>query len=221
AGAIGLEALWFEHARTRAARILLGLFALASAAAPIGFFRILPSLATQGMWSRFGVHEATRLTMTDGEYLANPDKHGYRSVERYVRLAFERLPPDAMIVDHISRTFFQFRHFQRRYGMRPDLHFVVFVPAGMEVSRWPNGVGRPEVVEMITHALPTRRVFATSLWLGGFADAVSDLMDRGITMVEEPWGDVGDVFEARPAVAVPMRSWLEDARVGLDLDRPA
>lgn len=126
-----------------------------------------------------------------------------------------------MIVDHISRTFFQFRHYQRRHGMRPDLHFVVFVPAGLEVSRWPNGVGRPEVVEMITHALPTRRVFATSLWLGGFADAVSDLMDRGITMVEEPWGDVGDVFEARPGAAVPMRSWLEEARVGLDLDRPA
>jgi hypothetical protein len=55
------------------------------------------------------------------EYAANPNKRNYREFETYVRLLFERLPPNAVYVDDDGRAFYPVRYFQWYRGWRRDV----------------------------------------------------------------------------------------------------
>ena len=213
-GTLGLGRLWrWLAARGRAAA--LGLFAVNTAACAyaVTFYVRLPDTATHSrFWRPFLARPETRCTMFDGRYLANPDKGAYLATENYVRRTFDRLPSEAILVDHISRTFFQFAHVQAFRGQRRDVELVAFVPPGTDPARWPNGVDRDGAVSRIVAELPRRDLFMTSLVLPGLAEVISALLDRGVTFLEVPLGPHDSVFQARWAVQIPLAPWVEEVR---------
>jgi len=195
-GAAGLAAAWALARRGPAGRIVFVAGNVAALAwAPV-FFARLPDMArTSQFWAGYRAHELSRLTMTDGRYLANPDKSNYTVVERYISALEGRLRPQATLVDHIAATFFQLRHSQAHRGWRPDVTLRAFVPSVSDARRWPRGFGPGDGVSVILEAQRSGPVYTTSLLLGGFAEVVERLLAEGWTFVEDPVMPDASVWE--------------------------
>jgi hypothetical protein len=214
-GAVGLHLAWGALAnRGRlGALAFLGVNTIACAH-PLLFFSRLPETArTSSFWADYRVYPETRYTMVDGRYLANPDKGGYHATERYIRLTFDSLPPGSVILDHLARTFFQFQHAQRFRGQRPDVQVLSFVPEGLAVSRWPNGVGPDRAEALIADRAAAGDVYVTSLALGNFRGVVTRLLDRKITFIERRMANDAVIFQARPAADANLGAWVEQVQV--------
>jgi hypothetical protein len=186
-GAVGIQAAFERYGQGRRGRLaLVAAHALMVAYVPL-FFRSLPRLArTSALWAEYRPAEAARLTMFDGVYRANPDKHGYDDVERYASGLGAALPQGATLVDHVAGTFFQLRHAQHYRRWRPDVELRAFVPSGLDPSRWPSALPAAGADEALTAARERRPVFVTSIHLAGFVDVLGALLDRDYTLVERP-----------------------------------
>ncbi len=210
---LGLDVVWTACGERRTWKQLLAGAALVSAAWPIAFFADLPTrAATSDFWSRYRIDPFRRRTMTDGAYLSNPNKAGYRGVEHFARLLLQRLPPGALVIDHIAQTFYQFLHYyQGELHERPDLVFRAWVPPLFDPAEWIGGLDTTHVVAAVAEAIDGPGAFATSLAEPGFNETVTRLMDRGIVFVEFPLGTGETMFEARHARDVDFRKWVDAA----------
>jgi hypothetical protein len=60
------------------------------------------------------------------EYVVNPNKRGYREVETFAELLFDKLPPNSFFLDDDSRSYYPLaEYFQRYYNKRTDISFLL------------------------------------------------------------------------------------------------
>jgi hypothetical protein len=202
-GALGLNAAWARLEGRPVPRLALLAANVAALAWMPVFFASLPLRArTDPAWSSYATVEGARLTMLDGPYQANPDKSGHDLVERYVQALATALPENALLVDHVSATFFQLRHAQRYRGWRRDLTLRLFVPAVTDPARWPSAVGPQDGASFLRAALARGPVFVTSLHLGGFSSVVGELLDADLTWIEHRFAPGLSAWELVPATRI-------------------
>lgn len=212
-GALGLAEAWKRYGATPRGRVALVAVNVAMLAYVPLFFRRLPEVAAgSAWWARYRTPPAARLTMLDGTYAGNPDKHAYDRVERYVAGLARTLPSRATLVDHVGATCFQFRHARRYRGARPDLALRTFVPAGLAIQRWPDGLGADAAPATLAADLGRGPVFVTSIVLYGFHDVAGHLLDSDLTFVERPVDGDLVVYELVPGSTVVAGAGVELAR---------
>jgi hypothetical protein len=69
------------------------------------------------------------------EYVVNPNKRGYREVETFADVLFEKLPPDSFFLDDDSRSYYPLAdYFQKYYKKRQDISFLLVNSWGF--SNW-------------------------------------------------------------------------------------
>jgi hypothetical protein len=215
-GLLGINWLWQGPLRKRPS--LAALVAVATAIGgiyPAYFFDRLPRVAAGSrLWARYRPDSRTSTAMFDGEYIANPNKRDYRRIQRFARRVFERLPPDALLIDQIARTYFQLTYYYQQFYVGPRPRIVLFVPTGLDLSKWHHGVDTAHALELVTTAPSLEKVFLSSVY--GCNEIVIPLLARGITFVEYPLDSDLSVFQARAVADLDLGSWVERAEVGLD-----
>jgi len=142
---------------------------------------------------RYGAYRteyATRYSMVDLLVNPLPAPRG-ESLEDFVRLVMDRLPANSMFVDDVT-TYHQLLHFQRFYGMRPDIDFRLVQPEGFE------GWGTPfdQLVQDMLASPPGRRFFVVSC-VGVCARLEEAMKDYGWLMYPFDLAPGRGIFELR------------------------
>ncbi len=83
------------------------------------------------------------------EFIINPNKRGYDDVDRFAKLLFAKLPPNATFLDDDSRTYYPLAdYYQKHYGIRPDVSTLLVNSWGF--ANW--GLGSDTLADIITKA---------------------------------------------------------------------
>lgn len=106
------------------------------------------------------------------EYVVNPNKAGYREVEAFADLLFEKLPPDAFFLDDDSRSYYPLAdYFQKYYNKRPDISFLLVNSWGF--SGW--GLSSSSLASVVERAYKMDKPFfvaATGSPYGAFFNSI-------------------------------------------------
>jgi hypothetical protein len=148
------------EARPWARRAILAWAALAVVVAA-GLYGSIASWARDpgSIWhARYGNRYSENLYF-QSEFVVNPSKRGYREVERFATLLFEKLPPGAIFLDDDSRTYYPLAdYYQRYYHRRPDVSVVLTNSWG--IPDW--GLGADAVAALMVRAFHLDKPFFTA-----------------------------------------------------------
>ncbi len=190
-GALGVGWCW-QHCN-HAGRIACGALFTLSVLLPPLIYPQIPrwAAADAGYWSRryhaASVAYAGRYDLV-GLY-ADPVRHDRGTVEKFISRLFEKLPPQALVVDDIA-IYYQAQFMQRHYGQRPDVRLRLLQPLGM--AGW--GTSADELIAECNAA--TNRVFITATH-GPAAGVVTALKFGGWRAEKFPLGGECWIYELR------------------------
>jgi hypothetical protein len=191
-GALGAGWCWQRFGRV--GRLICGALLAASVLLPPLIYPQIPrwAAADAGYWSR-RYHAAAQAYA--GRYdlvaiYADPLRHDRGTVEEFIRRLFEKLPPQALLVDDIA-IYYQALFVQQHYGQRPDVQLRLLQPLGMA------GWGTPADELIATCQASTHRVFITAT-SGPAAAVVTALQFGGWRAEKILLGDDCWVYELLP-----------------------
>lgn len=83
------------------------------------------------------------------EFIVNPNKRGYDDVDRFAKLLFAKLPPNATFLDDDSRTYYPLAdYYQKHYKIRQDVTTLLVNSWG--IANW--GLQSDTLADIITKA---------------------------------------------------------------------
>ena len=190
-GALG--AAWCWQRWGRAGRMVCGTLLAVSVLLPPLIYPQIPRCAAEesGYWSR-RYHAAS--SAYAGRYdlvgiYTDTIRHDRGTVEQFIQHLFNKLPPQALLVDDIS-IYYQAQFVQQHYGQRPDVRLALIQPLGM--AEW--GTPADEIVALCNAA--TNRVFFTAT-NGPAAEVVATLRFGGWRAEKIPLGGEFWIFEMK------------------------
>ena len=126
-GGFAVDALvqWLKKSQRKWLWALACFLYVVSLAAPVTVYAHLTQWAERrlfpfwtGRYSNWYTENSHRI----GEYLANPNKRHFRDIEEFADLVFSKFPPNSILFDDDSRTYYPLaEYFQRYYLKRPDI----------------------------------------------------------------------------------------------------
>ncbi len=87
--------------------------------------------ASGGLFARYAPTYAANV-FDAGQYLANPNRRGFREFEDFAALLFARLPPGAVYLDDDSRSYYPIKYIQTYEGGRADVRVELVNAWGIE-----------------------------------------------------------------------------------------
>jgi hypothetical protein len=186
---VGLAWLWERVGTTPERRQKLVAALLACAFAGPWLYSHLAAWGSdpKSFWAaKFSNHYSDNLYF-QSEFIANPNKRGYREVEAYARDLFAKLPEGAVYLDDDSRSYYQIAdYYQRYYAQRPDVATVMVNSWG--IDDW--GLSGRDLAKLMATAFALNRPFfaaTTQSPTAGFIEEARKLAP--IDFVEFPMTD--------------------------------